>query len=53
MIEFKPFVNEGVVEVRVHGMLESVDFQNIAPVVDEMIEHQGKIRGLFAQYYRV
>ncbi len=46
MIDFKPFVDEGVVEVKVHGRLESVDFQNVGPVMDEMIEHRGKIKGL-------
>ncbi len=46
MIDFKPFVDEGVVEVKVHGKLESVDFQKVGPVVDEMIEHRGKIKGL-------
>ncbi len=46
MIEFKPFVEEGVVEIQVHGKLQSVDFDKISPVVDEMIEHKSKIKGL-------
>ncbi len=27
MIEFKPFVEEGVVEIQVHGKLDSVNFE--------------------------
>ncbi len=46
MIEFKPFVEQGVVEIQVHGKLESVDFEKISPIVDEMIAHKGKIKGL-------
>jgi len=44
MIDFKPFIEDGMVEGKVHGKLESVDFKKIAPVVDEMIEHRGKSR---------
>ena len=46
MIEVKPFIEDGVVEVIVHGKLESIDFQKVGPVMDEMIEHKGKIKGL-------
>ena len=46
MIEFTPYINDGVIEVKVHGKLESIDFQKVGPVMDEMIEHQGKLKGL-------
>lgn len=46
MIEFKPFFDEGVVEIKVHGKVESMDFQKVGSVLDEMIEHEGKVKGL-------
>lgn len=46
MIDLKARESEGVVEVTVHGKLESIDFEKAGPIVDDMIEHQGKIKGL-------
>jgi hypothetical protein len=46
MIDIKPDPELGMVEVQVHGKLEATDFENLAPVVDEMIAEMGKIRGL-------
>ena len=46
MIEVKPFIADGVVEVKVHGKLESLDFAKAGSVMDPMIDHKGKIKGL-------
>lgn len=46
MIELESVENKGLVEVTVHGKLESLDFEKAASVVDDLIDQQGKIKGL-------
>jgi hypothetical protein len=46
MIDITPHLEDGVVEIRVEGKLEAADFENVAPIVDGMIEQKGKIKGL-------
>ena len=49
MIDISVFVEEGIIEVTVHGKLEAVDLESIIPKADEIIEQEGKVKGLLLQ----
>lgn len=46
MVEINVMADECVIEVTVHGKLESVDLESIASKADEIIAHEGRIKGL-------
>jgi hypothetical protein len=46
MVEIHVQADEGVIEVTVHGKLESVDLESIASKADEIIAQEGRIQGL-------